>query len=349
MADSHISQSLPKLPQAPMPTNLHDLASHFESVEALENEDAVVWARSLRFTPEGLLEVPDRGHFAFNPWSRSQLASTLGVKLDKWFEHAAPEERADDMNRRFQRADFQVRVRTRRLTEPTDVAADGEVRALVSESYSPINDSLVARLMIEALSPTDSELILGRFGTTDRTTTFVVEVGKAFHPDSVVGDLHGGVILMNSGVGACSLNILAYLTRLLCKNGMCVPAIGGPLFRRAHRGIPEDRLRSLLADRLMTLPGTLARGAEALRSARSRAVQQVEDAVRQILVAAHLPQKLVKDIMAAYREEPEASAFGVAQAVTRAAQAYAQELRHELERAAGRYLQGVTPSRSNVN
>ncbi len=83
MSLQHISQTLPKLPPAPMPTSLHELASHFESVEALENEDAVVWAKSLRFTPEGLLEVPDRGRFAFNPWSRSQLALTLGVKFDR--------------------------------------------------------------------------------------------------------------------------------------------------------------------------------------------------------------------------------------------------------------------------
>ena len=119
---------------------------------------------------------------------------------------------------------------------------------------------------------------------------------------------------------------------------MCVPAIDGALFRRAHRGIAEGKLRELLADRLAALPGALAQGADALRTARTRSVVEVEDAVRRILAAAHLPLKLMSDIMAAYRQEPEMSAFGIAQAITRAAQACAQELRLDLERAAGHYL-----------
>ncbi len=269
------------------------------------------------------------------------------TQFDKWFEHAAPQERADDMNRRFQRADFQVRVRTRRLTEPSDVAADGEVRALVSESYTPIKDSTLARMMIEALTPTDPELKLIRFGETSQTTSFVVQVGEEFRPDAVVGDLHGGVILVNSGVGAASLRIMAFLQRLICSNGMCVPAIGGPLFRRAHRGITEDKLRNVLADRLAQLPGTLQEGAANLRAARDRAVADIEDAVWRILNGAHLPLRLLPDIVAAHAKEPGNDAFAVAQAITRAAQAYAQELRLDLERAAGVYLQRFASSRSN--
>ncbi len=347
MSLSHISDVLPKPPERPRPKTLHDLVEHYERIEALDNEDAVVPASSLKFTTEGELEVPGRGRFAFTEWSRSQLASTLGVKFDRWFQNAEPEDRADEMNRRFQRADFRLRIRTRRPTEPTDVPSDGIVRALVTEHYSPIKDSTVARMMVEALSPTDPELPLIRFGETDKTASFVVRVGKSFHPDSVVGDLQGGVLLMNSGVGACALRIVAHLTRLLCTNGMCVPVVGGPLFRRAHRGIAEGKLRQLLADRLVTLPGALAMGADRLRAARGLAVAEVEDAVRRILNAAHLPLKLLKDVMEAYRKEPEQSAFGVAQAITRAAQDYAQELRLDLERAAGVYLQRFASQRSN--
>ncbi len=350
MTELHLSENS-EAPQKPRrPATLHDLEHHFERVEALDNEDAVVPMKALRYTPEGLLEVPDRGRFSLNPWSRSQLASVTGVKFDRWFENATPAERADDMNRRFQRGDVELRVRTRRVIDapdPSAAPADGEVRALVSESYSPIKDSTLARMMIEALAPSDPELKLIRFGETEQTTSFVVQVGKEHRPDAVVGDLHGGVILMNSGVGAASLRIMAFLQRLVCSNGMCVPAIGGTLFRRTHRGITPDKLRSVLADRLAQLPGTLADGANALRAARGRVVENVEEALRSILNAAHLPLKLLLDILAAHAKEPGKDAFAVANALTRAAQGYAQELRVDLERAAGVYLQRFASSRPN--
>jgi hypothetical protein len=62
-----------------------------------------------------------------------------------------------------------------------------------------------------------------------------------------------------------------------------------------------------------------------------------------ILRAAHLPVKLAVQIAEAYDEEPalKGTAFGVAQALTRAAQAMTAELRFELEQAAGGYLRSL--------
>src|SRR5436305_1190711 len=75
------------------PATLHELVEHFERVEALDYEDAVVPARELTYTTQGLLGVPGYGYFRFTDWSRSQLASALGVRFDRWFENADPEDR----------------------------------------------------------------------------------------------------------------------------------------------------------------------------------------------------------------------------------------------------------------
>jgi hypothetical protein len=51
-----------------------------------------------------------------------------------------------------------------------------------------------------------------------------------------------------------------------------------------------------------------------------------------------LPQRHVKPVLEAYNREPDASRFGISQALTLAAQSLTPEDRLELERAAGHYL-----------
>lgn len=50
-----------------------------------------------------------------------------------------------------------------------------------------------------------------------------------------------------------------------------------------------------------------------------------------------MPRRLAPQIEAAYKKEEHASAFGIVQAVTLAAQSLGAEERYELERAAGNY------------
>jgi hypothetical protein len=57
-----------------------------------------------------------------------------------------------------------------------------------------------------------------------------------------------------------------------------------------------------------------------------------------LLRRARVPRKQLTAIEAAYQKEPDATAFGMAQAVTRAAQGFSSETRFDLERAASTYL-----------
>lgn len=121
---------------APSPTNLHELIGVFEAQEARENPDATVPLRTLTMTEDDTLLVPDRGDFTFTDWSRKQCASLLGIRWDRWFENANPRERADELNRRFARANGSVKVRTRRAAD-ADAKEHGEVTALVSLDMLP--------------------------------------------------------------------------------------------------------------------------------------------------------------------------------------------------------------------
>jgi hypothetical protein len=325
------------LPAPPHPKTLRHLEAAFAAEEARDNDDLVVPLRELRLTEAGMLNAPDLGELAFTDWSRGQCAGLLGLRWDRFFENADASVRASELNGRLARADRSVKLRTRKPAGPGEPVV---LRAIVSTGYVPIRDSVVAGLLSQALAPVEPEQRLVRSGQTDMTTSYVVKVGEAFRPGGSVdvGDVWGAVTIRNSGVGHSALAIVASLVRLICRNGMHVPLGDGVLLRRSHRGVTEEKLRELLAGRLDALPGRLAEGAEVLRRARDRVVHGVKAAVSLILERAHLPKKLVDDIMAAYDLEPHPSPFGVAQALTRYAQRASQELRFELERAAGRYL-----------
>src|SRR4029078_12751347 len=99
-------------------------------------------------TGTGLLRIPKTGDFAFTDWSKRQAASLLGIRFDRWFANASPAERAEELNRRFSRAQEQVRLRTMKPAEPgpgESQGADGVLRAFVSPGYSVVRDSALAR------------------------------------------------------------------------------------------------------------------------------------------------------------------------------------------------------------
>jgi len=90
---------------------------------------------------------------------------------------------------------------------------------------------------------------------------------------------------------------------------------------------------------LHELPGKLARGAELLATASTRAITTTpETEIRNLLDHAGLPRRLAEPILAAYHHEPSPTAFGISQAITLASQAMTPEVRFDLEQAAGTYL-----------
>jgi plasmid stability protein len=325
------------------PRTLPDLVEQFEHDEAQFNPDAFFRMSKLRATPEGLIEVPGAGACTLTDWSQKQLSSLLGVRFDRWFENASPEERADELNRRLSRATAEVLVRTTRAVEP-GVEANATLRALLSPGYTPVEDSQVARLVITAMRNVDGEMRIIRADVTDRSTSYVVAVGKPYKVggDGEVGDIWGGVMVRNSGVGFASLLMIAHLVRLACRNGMICPLPDSELLRRRHRGLDEVKLRWQLSDRLQELPGKLRLAGVVMRDSAARHVESVEAEVRSILDRAGLPQRYVAPILVAHEEEPLAGAFGVSQAITRAAQRFSPEERLELEQAAGGYLRRLS-------
>ncbi len=144
------SASAPSTTTTTAPTTMRalpDLAARLEEDERRDNPDLVTAVSSMRLTDKGLVEVRALGAFAMTEWSRSQLGATLGIRWNRWSENASADDQSDEINRRLRRATGTVRVRTRAFEAggaDTHAGAEGELRAFVSPSYSPVSDARLA-------------------------------------------------------------------------------------------------------------------------------------------------------------------------------------------------------------
>jgi hypothetical protein len=326
------------VPRLPRVQSLSDLSGLLSALERQERPDVLVPLRDLAMNDDGTMQVPGEGAFALTVWARRQLSERLGIRWDRWFSNVTDPERAAEVNLRLSRSSEGVRLRTAEVTDPDTGRAGTVLRAFVSPRYQPFSDAMIAGLLAEALGGAD--YAVQRVFYTDMTVSYAVSVGKPFVPggDAKVGDLQGSILVRNSGVGYASLSVIAYFVRLVCLNGMAVPVKDPVLLAAVHRGSHERAIRERLAENASRLGGFLTEGAARLLETRRMPIENREEVFLEILRRARVPQKQLPALETAYAAEPEPSAFGIAQAVTRAAQLFPSETRFDLERAASAYI-----------
>jgi hypothetical protein len=331
-----------RVPAHTAPTTLSQLADEFAASEALKRPDVDVAAASLTFTSAGNVEIPGQGEYALTPWTKKQLAGRLGVSWDRWFDGIDPAMRADEINRRLGRDSGTVRLKTSVVAETG--GADGTLRGIASTTYSTIPDEMIAGTVLAAIGGAGRLL---RHAVTDRTTTYVVQIGSPFQlgGPARVGDVVGGLLIRNSDVGYASLIIALNLTRLVCTNGMTV-AEQKTIVHRAHRRIDGADLKKRLALGLRDAPSQLQRAGRALERSGHHGIDDVPGALADVLRGARIPQRLLAIMLTAYEREPHPSVFGIAQAITLGVQdpRVSAEDRVALERAAGEYVAKYSPA-----
>jgi hypothetical protein len=320
-------------------TTLADLAHTFAERESRENPDIDVPLSSLTATAEGTIDVPGHGEFGLNDWSRAQLSHSLGFTWDRFFAGAGSADRSEDLNRRLRRAGGVVRLRTT-SEKPDDGAGDGTIRAVVTRGFTPVKDTLVTSLLADALRVSDPYARIVRSSVTDLSTSFVVKLGEAFKPGGPgrVGEVWGGLLVRNSGVGYSRLVVDLHLVRLACLNGMVCPVQMPAIVRARHAWLDEAQIREAIHRGLDGVGEKLRRGTRVLEESAHHGVDDVEAEVRRVLQNARLGVRLARPVLEAYSREPHPSRFGVSQALTLAAQSATPEVRLQLEEAAGRYL-----------
>ncbi|HAE38386.1 MAG TPA: hypothetical protein DCG57_07080 [Candidatus Riflebacteria bacterium] len=323
------------------PMTLQTLADHIGIVESHDRPDIIMNLSDLKMNDDLNIVVPSEGNYALTPWSRRQIANLLGIRFDRWFENAANDEKAYELNRRFNRANGQIKLR---LTDMTDANADGTLKAFVSPTYSAVSDSMLSNLILHSVQQNDTQIPVIRANFTDKTVSYSIRIGDPYESlsSSAVGTIWGGVLIQNSGVGYASLSISLHLMRLVCTNGMTAPVAGATLLRRRHSGRPEADLWNQISNVLQYVPERLGTAVNNLRQSQEKRIANPQHAIEAIIRQAHMPAKLAEPFMLAYAKEPHDTMFGVAQAITDF-QTHEQlglipEDRKQLEDAAAEYL-----------
>jgi hypothetical protein len=157
---------------------LADLVLELEDRESRQLE-AVVSLDSLRMNEAQDIVVPGVGKLAMNDWSKRQIGTLLGMKFDKYFERASPEERALQMNLRFTRGEGEIKIRATRDLELV-TQADGTLVGLVGPGFQAVSDAKLAGFLHDALSGSEGNLPILRSTITSRTTAFFFGVGQQF-------------------------------------------------------------------------------------------------------------------------------------------------------------------------
>jgi hypothetical protein len=327
-------------PGGPAPkTTLTDLIARFEAAEANENPDADVPLSSLRATEAGTVIVPDLGEHVLTDWSRNQLGHAVGIAWDRFFAGAPLPVAAEDLNRRLDRASGVVRLRTTKA-KPEEAPGDGTLKAVVSTDFSTVKDATIASMLADAIRAYEPDARVFRSAVTDLSTTFVVRVGEPYRlgGPGKIGDLWGGLLVRNSGVGYAKLVVSLHLVRLACMNGMAVPVPLPDVVRARHRWLDEYQVREALTTGLKGVGDRIRTGTHVVAESVGHEVDDIEAEIRRVLRDGKLSVRLVRPVLSAYAREPHASRFGVSQALTLAAQDETPEVRLQLEQIAGRYL-----------
>jgi hypothetical protein len=294
-----------------------------------------------------VLQGINGGDLAIRATAHGQFASSLGIPkvyYDRMLKDA-PDLLATNVNAWLERQPSKKLVRT----------LDGNVRALLSDSYRPLDNHDLAEAVLPQLIGLEAKVMSSE---VTESRMYLKAVTEKVHGDVRMGDtLQAGLVISNSEIGMGSLRLEALDYRLVCLNGM----ISEVSVRQAHLGRG-------------------ARGADAIEDAREffksetrladdRAFfLKVRDAVGSMFDQTKFNARLVKYREADQKEvtgEPEAvvevvakrfgfndserssilkhyikgdmsSAWGVANAITRAAQdVESYDRSYEMERLGG--------------
>ncbi len=337
---AHVSTPLLAAPPASTPTQIR--GTSFDEVHqrvaaraARMRPDATVHVADLVFTADGHVVVPGVGPHALTGLAKRQLASMVGIRWERWFQSASPEERAEELNRRLKRTPGE-----RKLRAWADASGEvaGTLRAILPAGYEPIDDARIFETLRTTMGPLLDQYVFQRVEAGEESSQYAAVLREA---RTVRGDeLVPGWSLRSSEVGLAPLSIDDFWLRLVCTNGLMI-AVGGKrsLYRR-HRAIDDDQLSAAFVLALGRLPGRFERALELIAAAMDVCIEHPDEVASGLL--AGIPRLLVEEVQRTALAEAPITRFGLLNVITRVAHRTNEdpEVRFAMESAAGTLLAG---------
>lgn len=337
---SHGPNGTPSLARPTLPTLNQVRGAAFDQVHesvaaraARMRPDATVHVADLVFTPDGHVVVPGVGPHELTSLAKRQLASMVGIRWERWFQTASPEERAEELNRRLKRTPGERKLRAWR---DDSGAVAGTLRAILPAGYEPIDDLRLFETLRTNMGPLMDEYVFQRSEAGEETSQYAAVLREV---RSVRGDdLVPGWSLRTSEVGQAPITLDDFWLRLVCTNGLMV-AVGGKrsLYRR-HRAVDDDQLSAAFVLALGRLPGRFERVLELIALAMDASVEHPDVIAADILSG--IPRALVEEVQRTALAEAPITRFGLLNVITRIAHTTNEdrEVRFAMESAAGTLL-----------
>jgi hypothetical protein len=216
----------------------------------------------------------------------------------------------------------------------------------LSEEEDAANIAPFATVVHDALADVGREPALVRVEMTDQVLSYVVALGEplALVVSRGAEVVHGGLLVYAPRVRLAPVHVTLALTRQCCGNTLIL-ASGAVRCSMTANGGPE-RARRRIGQLVRGAPGLFAEGVRSPEIADRNGVADGATELRALMRRARLPVGLVRDVVDALTNEAHVTTFTIVQAITWAAQRNEPEVRWELERLAGAYLEKATMATS---
>jgi len=310
-------------------------------IDELEEQRPLKWDSKVNasqlevVTNEGgaRFKINGDNHFSITNPCHSQIAERLEIPVKYYhkMETEAPELLVENINTWLKKADKDFFVR----------GLGESVRALLSDRYRVIDHLDILYCALNELQAHEAEVEECYLSETELNVKVKSNRLRDFvrHRDDLIV---GGLLLTNSETGHKALRIEPRLFRVQCTNGMVIEQF---MTRQIHLGngnngdeTDEDVYLSIRRS-IRELFGRFGEIIQALRESTEIKVRSPQRVINNLVEHYHLSEAQKENILIAYGAEPEADMYGIANAVTRAAQVEEKwEDSLELERIGGKLI-----------
>ena len=332
--------------------------------------DQVVELKDVKFVldpvfPNGIGAVIKKKRYGFTNWALSQMGTRLGgiqASFLRKLSHHHSKDATDllvhslrvlrDMN-----AEKEVQFRT--IDVPQMDGQDGMegnlIRAVMTPGFKAVDNATILESIEKVLPDTwgTSDFSVNYEGMTARFVDRSAKVVEGMKNRNKSG-LFAGFSLQNSEVGKRSISMSAFLWRLICSNGMCMPT-SVYSFNRKHTGDAADDFVTEINKLIVKLPTLQEQMQSAVTEAQKMTLTPKRTA--RMLNAALDDSQAARPLIKVYQGREHAftrlqqqvaheavgtlgkdTVWGVSNALTRTAQRLSIEPRYRLEAYAAHLL-----------
>lgn len=310
-----------------------------EMIEELERQKPLKWdqkidSSQLRIVLDGSPKFQLNGRenlFAITRPCHNQIAERLEIPVKYYskMESEAPDLLAENVNTWLRKNPKEVFIR----------GLGGSARAFLSDKYRVIDHLDVLYCSLNELQAYEVEVEDCFLSETELNVKLRSNQLKDFvrHKEDLI---IGGLLLVNSETGHRALRVEPRMFRVKCTNGMVIEEF---LTRQIHLGNGNGEFDEMvylsIRRSIKELFGRFGEIVQVLRETTEIKVRNVLKVINNLVEHYRLSEEQKERILMAFGAEPEQDKYGIANAVTRAAQSEENwEKSLELERIGGKLV-----------